>query len=49
VDDPVDAGRPQPFAERRALRPAERAQVEAVQVPVENGVRVLYIRVADQI
>jgi hypothetical protein len=49
VDDARDPLGAQPVTERRGLGPAQGAQREAVEVPVEEVVGVLDVRVPDEI
>jgi hypothetical protein len=49
VNDSGQAGRAKQFAERFRLRSPERAQVESVEVPVEDAMRVFDVRVPDEI
>jgi hypothetical protein len=49
VNDAREGGAVQLFTERLGLRPSRRAEVEAVEMPVQDVVRVLDVRVADQI
>jgi len=48
VDEAADARRAQPLAQRRRLRAPERAELEAVEMPIKHVVRILHIRVSDQ-
>jgi hypothetical protein len=49
VHDAVHARRPEPLAQAGGLGSTERAQLEAVEVAVEDPIRVLDVRVPDQI
>jgi hypothetical protein len=49
VNDSGQAGRAKQLAERFRLRSPERAQVESVEVPVEDAMRVFDVRVPDEI
>jgi ParB-like chromosome segregation protein Spo0J len=48
VHDAAHAGGAQPVAERRRLGAAQRAQVKAVEVSVEDAMRIFDIRMSDQ-
>jgi hypothetical protein len=47
VHDAGQASALQLFAERLSLRPPQRAQAKAVEVPIEDVVRVFDLRVPD--
>jgi hypothetical protein len=49
VDDPREPGVAQLFTERCRLRPSQRAELEAVEMAVQDVVRVLDVGVPDQI
>ena len=49
VDDPREPSAPQLFTERLRLRPSQRAEVEPIEVAVQNVVGVLDVRVPDEI
>jgi hypothetical protein len=49
VDDALEACVAQLFTERLGLRPSQRAEVKAVEVAVQDVVRVLDVRVPDEI
>jgi hypothetical protein len=47
VHDALETGRSQRLTQRRRLGAPERAEREAVEVPVQDAVRVLDVRVPD--
>jgi len=49
VHDPLEAGCPQPIAYGERLRAPEGAELEAVQMPIQQPARVFDVGVADQI
>jgi hypothetical protein len=49
VNDALEAYGAQLFTERLGLRPSQRAEVKAVEVPIQDVVRVLDVRVPDEI
>jgi len=49
VDDPRKPGPAQLFTERLRLRPAEGAEVKAIEVAVQDVMRILDVRVPDEI